>query len=163
MTKVVLTAKVEPSYDDLPEERYHFPRTYLRQIEQAIGDWAVYYEPRRSTAADSSRGGRQSYFAVARITSIVDDPNLADHFYALVADYLEFDHPVPFRDAGTYLESMLLRGDGGTNKGAFGRSVRAIPDAEYEQILQLGFAGALVDGAFAVPSVPSTLSITFRS
>ena len=50
-----------------------------------------------------------------------------------------------------YFESALQRDDGKTNKGAFGRSVRAIPDAEFEQILQLGFAGALVDGAFAVP------------
>ena len=27
MAKAVLTTKVDPSYDDLPEERYHFPRT----------------------------------------------------------------------------------------------------------------------------------------
>ena len=29
MVKAVLTTKVDPSYDDLPEERYHYPRTYL--------------------------------------------------------------------------------------------------------------------------------------
>ena len=118
-----------------------------------MGDWAVYYEPRRTTAADSSRGGRQSYFAVARITSIVADPRHADRYYALIADYLEFDHPISFREGGTYLESMLLRDDGGTNKGAFGRAVRAIPDAEFEQILQRGFEAALVDGAYPVPPV----------
>jgi putative restriction endonuclease len=39
MTKVVFTTKIDPTYDDLPEERYHFPRTYLRQAESAIGDW----------------------------------------------------------------------------------------------------------------------------
>ena len=153
MTRMVLTVKVEPSYDDLPEERYHFPRTYLAQIERAVGDWAVYYEPRRSTAAASSRGGRQSYFAVARITSIVADPANSDRFYALVADYLEFDHPISFREGGTYFESMLLRDDGGTNKGAFGRAVRAISDGEFEQILRRGFEGALTDGAFAAPPV----------
>lgn len=49
MVKAVLTTKLEPTYDDLPEERYHFPRTYLRQIEAAVGDWIVYYEPRRSS------------------------------------------------------------------------------------------------------------------
>ena len=151
MTKVVLTAKVEPSYDDLPEERYHFPRTYLRQIEQAVGDWAVYYEPRRSTAADSSRGGRQVYFAVARVTSIVDDKHDASRFYALIADYLEFDHPLSFRQGAKYFESSLQRDDGGTNKGAFGRSVRVVPENEFEMIVQLGFASALVDGSFAVP------------
>lgn len=151
MTKIVLTAKVAPSYDDLPEERYQFPEMYLRQVEQAAGDWAVYYEPRRSTIADSSRGGRQAYIAVARITNIVEDINASNLYYALIADYLEFDHPLPFRQNGMYFESALQRADGKTNKGAFGRSVRAIPDAEFEQILQLGFAGALVDGAFAVP------------
>ncbi len=35
MAKAVLTTKVDPTYDDLPEQRYHFPRTYLRQIEAA--------------------------------------------------------------------------------------------------------------------------------
>jgi hypothetical protein len=47
MVKAVLTTKIDPTYDDLPEERYHFPRTYLRQIEAAVGDWILYYEPPR--------------------------------------------------------------------------------------------------------------------
>jgi putative restriction endonuclease len=38
MTKVVFTTKIDPTYDDLPEERYHFPRTYLRQ---AIRNWGL--------------------------------------------------------------------------------------------------------------------------
>ena len=67
MPKAVLTTKVDPSYDDLPEERYHFPRTYLNAARAALGDWIVYYEPRRSSAHLSSSGGRQSYFATARI------------------------------------------------------------------------------------------------
>jgi putative restriction endonuclease len=36
--KAVLTTKVSPVYDDLPEVRYHFPKTYLRQVESAVGD-----------------------------------------------------------------------------------------------------------------------------
>jgi putative restriction endonuclease len=47
MTKAVLTTKVSPAYDDLPEERYHFPRAYLNQIRQALNDCIIYYEPRR--------------------------------------------------------------------------------------------------------------------
>ena len=31
MTKAVFTTKVTPSYDDLPEVRYHFPSRYLGQ------------------------------------------------------------------------------------------------------------------------------------
>ena len=73
VTKVVLTTKIDPSYDDLPEERYHFPRTYLRQVQAALNDWIIYYEPRRASADLSSRGGRQAYFATARISRIDAD------------------------------------------------------------------------------------------
>lgn len=143
MAKVVLTTKVDPTYDDLPEERYHFPRTYLRQIEQAVGDWIVYYEPRRSTGELSSRGGRQSYFATARLLRIEQDPVLENHYYAFVSNYLEFDHPVPFKDGQHYYESGLQREDGETNKGVFGRAVRVIPDSEYDLIMQAGFTKTL--------------------
>jgi putative restriction endonuclease len=139
MSKAVLTTKVVPAYDDLPEERYHFPRTYLRQVEQAVGDFIVYYEPRRASADTSSRGGRQAYFAVARVTGVDTDPVRADHFYARIADYLEFDRPVPFRDGAHYYESALKRDDGETSKGAFGRAVRALPDHEFDLILGAGF------------------------
>jgi putative restriction endonuclease len=61
VTKAVFTTKVEPHYDDLPEDRYHFPRAYLRQVEVTVGDWIIYYEPRRTSADLQSRGGRQSY------------------------------------------------------------------------------------------------------
>lgn len=140
MAKAVLTTKVNPTYDDLPEVRYHFPRTYLAQATAAVGDWVVYYEPRRTSGDLSSRGGRQAYFAVARITSIEPDPKLPEHFYAYMSDYLELDAPVPFREGQHYYESALMRPDGQTSKGAFGRAVRPIPDREFELILAAGFA-----------------------
>ena len=130
MAKAVLTTKIEPSYDDLPEFRYHFPRTYLYQVSAAVGDWIVYYEPRRRSSDPSSRGGRSAYFATARVTQVVPDPTLPDHFHAHVSDYLQFDVPVPFRDGAHFHEAGLRRSDGGTSKGAFGRSVRGITDAE---------------------------------
>jgi putative restriction endonuclease len=104
VTKAIFTTKIEPSYDDLPEERYHFPRTYLRQVQAATGDWIIYYEPRRTSTDPGSRGGRQAYFATARVQTIERDSNREDHFYAHVSDYLEFDHAVPFKDGD------LLRG-----------------------------------------------------
>ena len=139
MTKAVFTTKVDPTYDDLPEERYHFPRTYLRQAESAIGDWIVYYEPRRASGDVSSRGGRQAYFATAKVDRIEPDTVRADHFYAFVSSYLEFDRPVSFKEGERYFEGALARADGKTNKGAFGRAVRSIPDADYDLILQAGF------------------------
>ena len=30
------TTKVDPSYDDLPKDRYHFPRTYLNAVRKAL-------------------------------------------------------------------------------------------------------------------------------
>ncbi|MFC7332422.1 HNH endonuclease [Rhodocista pekingensis] len=141
--KAVFTTKVEPTYDDLPEFRYHFPRTYLNVAEAAVGDWIIYYEPRRASGELSSRGGRQSYFATARVTQIVPDPTVPDHFYAFVRDYLPLPRPVPFREGEHYYEAALRRQDGQTNKGAFGRAVRPLSDAEYLEILTAGMARLL--------------------
>jgi putative restriction endonuclease len=143
MAKAVFTSKVEPGYKDLPEERYHFPRTYLNYARQAVGDYIVYYEPRRPSIDLSSAGGRQSYFGVARVTAVVDDQTLPNHYYALVDQYLDFDRPVPFAEGSHYYESALKKSDGSTNKGAFGRAIRLIPDDEFDQILKSGFAPVL--------------------
>jgi len=86
--KGVFTTKQIPSYDDLPEVRYHFPKTYLDYVQRTVGDWIVYYEPRRSSAKPASRGGRQGYFAAARVTRIEQDSRAAKLYYAYVEDYL---------------------------------------------------------------------------
>jgi putative restriction endonuclease len=145
MTKAVFTTKVTPSYKDLPERRYHFPRTYLNYVQQTVGDYIAYYEPRRSSAELSSRGGRQSYFGVARVDSVIEDDTLADHFFAIIdgSTYLDFDTAVPFYEHYEYYESALRKDDGSTNKGAFGRAVRLIPDDEFDRILKSGFAPVL--------------------
>ena len=145
MTKAVFTTKVTPSYKDLPEDRYHFPRTYLNYVQQTVGDYIVYYEPRRSSAELSSRGGRQCYFGVARVVAVVEDADLSDHYFAIIdrTTYLDFDSPVPFQEGGEYYESALEKDDGSTNKGAFGRAVRLIPDGEFDRILKSGFAPVL--------------------
>ena len=145
MVKAVFTTKIDPTYDDLPEERYHFPRTYLGTAEATVGDWIVYYEPRRSSDDPSSRGGRQSYFAAARVRTIQQDPARADHFYAFVSNFLEFDRPVPFREGRFFYENGLQRSDGETNRGAFGRAVRPIADDEFDLILQSGYASIIGD------------------
>lgn len=104
-------------------------------MESAIGDWIVYYEPRRTTGELSSRGGRQAYFATARVASIQPDPTRENHYYAFVEDFLEFPRAVPFKDGDLYYESALRRDDGQTSKGAFGRAVRPIADEEYGLIV----------------------------
>lgn len=144
MANAVFTTKVSPTYDDLPEVRYHFPKTYYNQAKRAEGDWIVYYEPRRESADLSGRAGRMAYFATARVVRIEPDPITKDHFYALIGDYIEFTHPVKFRVGEVYPESALRKPDGSTSKGAFGRSVRILPSNEYEIILQLGFGSTLI-------------------
>jgi hypothetical protein len=72
MPNAIFTYSPNSRYDDQPELRYHFPKTYLRVAEEAVGDWILYCELRRTTGASSS-SGRQSYFAMARVTRIVPD------------------------------------------------------------------------------------------
>lgn len=142
MVKAVFTTKVHPTYDDLPEERYHFPKRYLDRVKETVGDLIVYYEPRRRSGDLSDRGGRQTYFAVARVTDLVQDPNRSDHFYALVSDFLQFTSDVPFRDGEHFFESALMKEDGSTNKGAFGNAVRWVPEEQFEAICRVGFGAS---------------------
>lgn len=132
--KGIFTTRVISDYDDLPERQYHFPRTYLRQVERCVGDWIVYYEPRRSSG--DQPGGRQVYFATAQVTGVRPDPAKPDHFYADVQGYFEFPRAVPFREGQNYYESKLRRDDGGTSKGAFGRSVR---DPSFQRLICQAF------------------------
>ena len=159
MAKAVLTTKITPTYDDLPEVRYHFPRAYLNQMRAAVGDFIVYYEPRRSSGDLSSRGGRQAYFAVARVTAVDPDPERPDHYYARIGDYIEFDRPVPFRDGDHYYEGGLQRADGQTSKGAFGRAVRTLPDHEFELIIAAGFIGEVERPAAPIPGLAEEQAI----
>jgi putative restriction endonuclease len=153
MAKAVLTAKLSPAYDDIPERQYHFfGRDYKNQIDRSIGDFVIYYEPRRTTTDDSSRGGRQAYYAVARIAGVRPDRFNDGYFYADIEDYIDFDRAVPFRVDGNYLESGLQRDDGKTSKGAFGRSVRLIPDHEFDAIVRAGFSDFAAPPNWAEPA-----------
>jgi putative restriction endonuclease len=82
---------------------------------------------------------------VAQVDSVVEDPALPDHYFAIIdrATYLDFDAAVPFYEGDEYYESALKKDDGSTNKGAFGRAVRLIPDVEFDRILKSGFAPIL--------------------
>lgn len=138
--KGVFQTKVSPAYDDVPEERYHFPTSYLNQVQRTVGDWIVYYEPRRATADILSRGGRLAYFAIARVVGVRPDSTTPGHYYADVVDYLPFDRAVPFREGDHFYESAMRGADGRTNSGSAQRAVRNMPDKEFDLILRAGFA-----------------------
>ena len=116
MAKGVFTTKANPTYDDLPEARYHFPRTYLNQVKATVGDWVVYYEPRRQDSDLSGRGGRQAYFATARVQRIEVDPRLGNHLLCFRDRLSGIRESGPVSEEGKYLESSLMKADGSANK-----------------------------------------------
>lgn len=125
MTNAILTTKVHPTYDDLPEKHYLLPCKYLRQVEAAADDCFIYYEPRRPSGDLMRAGGQQAYLSTVRIMEIIAGPATPYHFYALIDDCLPFDHAGPFKDVDQYHESGLCKEDGSTKKGAFVRAVRS--------------------------------------
>ena len=136
MTKAVFISMINSIYDDLPEERYHFPKQYLKRIEATIGDWIIYYEPRRNK-------GRMVYYATAQVADIHQDPVKPGYFYAKINHYLEFENPVPFKEGAQYYETSLLNPDGSLNPGKVQSAVHQITDQEYQLILQTGFTHIL--------------------
>jgi hypothetical protein len=76
-------------YDDSPAEQYQFPSQYLRRVEACVGDWIIYYEPRKIA---ETRG----YFAIAKVSQIISDPGVSGMYLALIepGSYLDFANPV---------------------------------------------------------------------
>lgn len=136
--KGVFDTSPETEYDDEIRTRYHFPRQYLAEAERARNDWIVYRETRRGR-------GRMAYVAVARVIGIEPDLSKPGHYYARLADYLEFDQVVPLHMEKIYFEDRLNK----TKNIGFalqGRSVRTISDGEFAEIALAGFAGTLQEG-----------------
>jgi len=162
MPKVVFTASDSSIYDDVRDRWYHFPNIYLKSVCEAVGDQVVFYQPRRNSGPTSADGA-QAYFATARLVGVRPDPNRADHHFADLAEYMDFDLKIPFRVGSHYWESLLRKEDGSSNRGAFGRSVRLIPDAEFSAIIAAGL-GPSIDEARSEadedsfdPSLPAPL------
>jgi putative restriction endonuclease len=94
-------------YDDSPAERYQFPAQYLSRAQPSIGDWILYYEPRKVAA---TRG----YFAVAKVERIIPDPSTPAMYRALIepGSYLDFATPVPFAGVDGPVERGVLNDQG---------------------------------------------------
>lgn len=118
--------------DDVPSERYQFPKQYLTRVEQCVGDWVVYLEP--SKVRDT-----KGYFAVAKVQEIIPDPRHADMHIAVIAPgtYLDFGDPVPFRDADEIVEQGLLN-DQGKISGRAQAAVRPLASEDFARIVELG-------------------------
>jgi len=120
-------------YDDSPAERYQFPRPYLGRVQACIGDWIIYYEPRKLK-------GTRGYYAIARVQEVIPDPAAAGMYIAIIepGSYLDFARPVPFADAdGAPVERGVLNDDGRIS-GRAQAAVRSVSPADFDRILALG-------------------------
>ncbi|WP_299965302.1 hypothetical protein [uncultured Roseobacter sp.] len=88
-------------YDDVPSERYQFPKQYLTRVQQCEGDWIVYLEP-------SKVRHTKGYFAVAKVQDIIPDPRDADMHLAVIEPGTYLDLAIQCRFAmSTRLSSMV--------------------------------------------------------
>jgi putative restriction endonuclease len=145
-------------YEDSPAERYQFPSQYLARVEACIGDWIIYYEPRK---AQESRG----YFAIAKVQRVIPDPSISDMYIAIIeaGSYLDFVNPVPFRDAEGLLERGLLN-EQGKISGRAQSAVRPISPADFNRITELGLAEEIallprIDTPSAFPGLQEEQSV----
>jgi putative restriction endonuclease len=128
----VFIHRTDSIYDDSPAERYQFPAQYLGRIQKCVGDWIIYYEPRKIAA---TRG----YFAVAKILQVIPDPNVPGMYLALIVpgSYLDFVNPVPFSGENGVIERGLLN-EAGRISGRAQAAVRPISPDDFNRILSFG-------------------------
>lgn len=129
----VFIHRFDSIYDDTPAERYQFPSQYLSRAQACLGDWIIYYEPRK---VRDTRG----YFAVAKVERIVPDPTAPGMFLALIepGSYLDFATLVPFADAdGQVIERGVLN-DAGRISGRAQVAVRSLSPADFNRIVSAG-------------------------
>ena len=137
-------------YDDSPAERYQFPSQYLNRVRASVGDWIIYYEPRKVA---ETRG----YFAVAKIQEVVADPSAPGMYLALIeaGSYLPFPNIVPFRGPDGVIERGLLNEEGQIS-GRAQSAVRPISPADFRQIVEVGLA----EGATLLPRLDAVSPVS---
>ncbi|MGP1256441.1 MAG: HNH endonuclease [Kiloniellales bacterium] len=128
----VFIHRLDSIYDDSPAERYQFPRQYLSRVEACVGDWIIYYEPRKVA-------GTRGYFAVAKVERVVSDPKAPNMYLALIepGSYLDFANPVPFSDTGGPVERGVLNTQGQIS-GRAQAAVRPLSVGDFNRILAMG-------------------------
>lgn len=130
----VFIHRTDSIYDDSPAEQYQFPSQYLGRVQACVGDWVIYYEPRKVAA---TRG----YFAVAKVAQIIPDPKASGMYLALIepGSYLDFVNAVPFSGPDGVIERGVLN-DAGRISGRAQAAVRPIPAVDFNRILSIGLA-----------------------
>jgi len=134
MARGIFLHRTDSIYDDRPELQYQFPKQYLSRASQFVGDWIIYYEPRRGPTA-------RGYYAIARVERIVPDPTADGMYLALIepSSYLPFERDVPFSSAEGPVERGVLNATGAIS-GRAQAAVRPVSIADFNRIIERGLA-----------------------
>ena len=128
----VFIHRYDSIYEDIPSEKYQFPKQYLSRAKNCEGDWVIYLEPSK---VKKTRG----YFAVAKVREIISDPKNKAMFLAIIekGSYLDFGDPVQFSEKGEVIEQGLLNNQGKIS-GRSQSAVRTISAPDFTRILDRG-------------------------
>ena len=131
-SKGIFRLPANPRPGEQPERSYALQSQWLRTATRLVGQWIIYQMPKPID------GGQ--YIAAARVEQIDADPDRENEFVARIArgSYLEFGRAVPFQHDGLAVERGLLDPDGRLNGDRTTRLVRAISDADFNRIVELG-------------------------
>ncbi|WP_395612098.1 HNH endonuclease [Allosphingosinicella sp.] len=132
MARGIFLHRADSIYDDRPELQYQFPKQYLSRASQFVGDWIIYYEPRRGP---TSRG----YYAIARVERIIPDPISEGMYIALIEpdSYLPFEKDVPFSGPKGPIERGVLN-EMGNISGRAQAAVRPVSIEDFNRIIDCG-------------------------
>ena len=144
MANAVFIQNPKSIYKDRPGIAYHFPKRYLRTVQECIGDWVVFYE---------GKTGALGYCAVQRVRSVTPDPDQVDHYFAWLdlETRWDFERVVPRNDAMGVAFERSLRGPNGKaiSGGASVSAVRRLTFDEFSSIVSAGLKP--VSGPDAMP------------
>ncbi|KMK68708.1 HNH endonuclease [Puniceibacterium sp. IMCC21224] len=133
MSKAIFIQNSDSIYADRPGEVYNFPKMYLEQVRETIGDWVIFYE---------SGKGAFGYVAVQKVADVIEDPSRAGWYFAVMdrSTLWGFERVVPRLDpVGLTFESMLRDVTGKPFRaGANTLAVRRLPDTEFAAIINAG-------------------------
>lgn len=121
---------IDPIYDDIPFERYHFPERYKGQISK--GDCFIYYQGNRH------KKEHRYYYGCGVIGDIVHAPE-PGHYYASITQGHKFENIVPIYDPdGTYYECIDYSDIRQNINPPWQSSIRKISDRAFDIILEKG-------------------------
>ena len=148
MANAVLIQNPESIYDDRPGIAYHFPKQYLRRLEECVGDWVIFYEGKK---------GALGYVAVQRVSKITPDAKQPGHYFAWLdpETLWQFERVVPRNNQfGRAYEPSLRESDTGrAMSGGYAVSaVRSVPFDAFTDIVTAGLKP--LEGPNAIERAP---------